>query len=649
MTESNPIRRVLGAALALALVAAGCGVSATDRSSSGGGDPAVTTTSVVIPDHDPREQADALDTWTVFVYLAADNNLEAEALADIEEMSEAANTRFLVLLDRSPDFSSGEVADLGDFDGTAWLDIQDGEIEAHEVDEVNTGDPETLAAFLADGYEAAPDGHHALVVWNHGGGWRGAAWDDSTDGDRLEVAELASGIADGLERAGVDALDLIGFDACNMATYEVAASLAPHAAYLLASEETEPGTGWNWTDLATPAHGTTTRDLAAAVIDGYVGENDSSGSTDTTLSLLDLTQVPLLHEATNDLLDALRGDGAEQVGRIGAARASAQSFARHANPAQDFHLVDLGDLADQLRQVEATRDVAVTFGHAIDQVVVHTSAGPAYPRASGIAAYFPPNSEVADAAYQEAALTPAWTDVLVAFYQAAQAVDGADLPLFTDPDRLFEDEDVIAADDGLTLEAEVQAGGGAMVTDAGIRWGEVDLDDANLVTWFGRRNATVDGDRLRGTYDWTVLELTVDGVTSTAYAQEHVDERGEIDLIEVPVRIHEDSDTFDGNLVITLAKGRTHTRFVIESVSGAYAELTPTAGQTFTPLLARQDLTTFDTTWIPTLAAGERFDATAPIEHAYVRLEAMAPIMAGLNLIDITGNEDTMYYGTASP
>ena len=40
--------------------------------------------------------------------------------------------------------------------------------------------------------------------------------------------------------------DLIGFDACLMATVEVAKVIEPHAKYMIASEEIEPGHGWLW-------------------------------------------------------------------------------------------------------------------------------------------------------------------------------------------------------------------------------------------------------------------------------------------------------------------------------------------------------------------------------------------------------------------
>lgn len=56
-------------------------------------------------------------------------------------------------------------------------------------------------------------------------------------------------------------LDIIGFDACLMAMYEVGSTLAPYGHYLLGSELLEPGHGWDYASLA----GITQRVTAAGV------------------------------------------------------------------------------------------------------------------------------------------------------------------------------------------------------------------------------------------------------------------------------------------------------------------------------------------------------------------------------------------------
>lgn len=110
-----------------------------------------------------------------------------------------------------------------------------------------------LADFLARGIEEYPAERYALILTDHGGGWPGVGPDESAGHDILDLQEIHDGIAAGLEAAGLDKLDLLGFDACLMATYETASAMAPLADRMLASQELEPGHGWDYRVLSNVA------------------------------------------------------------------------------------------------------------------------------------------------------------------------------------------------------------------------------------------------------------------------------------------------------------------------------------------------------------------------------------------------------------
>ena len=67
--------------------------------------------------------------------------------------------------------------------------------------------------------------------------------------------QVADGVRRGLAStaAGATQLDIIGFDACLMAQNSVSVTLAPLAHYLLASQELEPGHGWDYNSLRAAA------------------------------------------------------------------------------------------------------------------------------------------------------------------------------------------------------------------------------------------------------------------------------------------------------------------------------------------------------------------------------------------------------------
>ena len=79
--------------------------------------------------------------------------------------------------------------------------------------------------------------------------------------------------------------DIIGFDACLMATLETALVAEQYGDYLIASEAVEPGTGWyytNWLSALSENPAIDSLDLGKQIIDDYV---KMSGNSQTTLSI----------------------------------------------------------------------------------------------------------------------------------------------------------------------------------------------------------------------------------------------------------------------------------------------------------------------------------------------------------------------------
>jgi hypothetical protein len=89
-----------------------------------------------------QPHTDEPGAWTVMVYMDGDNNLEGAALEDLLEMGDATNTEFVVLLDRSPGYASGDLLGLGDFTDSVLLHVADGQAEMLDTPgEVDMGDP----------------------------------------------------------------------------------------------------------------------------------------------------------------------------------------------------------------------------------------------------------------------------------------------------------------------------------------------------------------------------------------------------------------------------------------------------------------------------------------------------------------------------
>ncbi len=224
--------------------------------------------------------------WTVMIYISADHgagpdgivgtqddgNLEPFAYKDLKEIEEAggsdADVNVVVMVDGNQllrqgtvDAQNNLISVPGTLGGT-WRFQVGGEVDERYVrlithggdnpflgspspstpPDVNMGDPGSLAAFITWAKSRYPAQKYALVLWDHGLGWKGFGWDDTFEGqhedsDALFMGELSVGLAG-------HSFELIGFDACLMAMIEVAYQVEPYSNYMVASQELEAGDGW---------------------------------------------------------------------------------------------------------------------------------------------------------------------------------------------------------------------------------------------------------------------------------------------------------------------------------------------------------------------------------------------------------------------
>lgn len=643
--------RLRAAALVLVplmVLAAACG---DDTGGSNGnlaewlpGDP--TTTTTIIDTSILHEPGD----WTVFVYLAADNDLEPFALEDLAEMEAATGVEFIVLIDRHPGYTDAPAGSLGDFDDTRLLRIRDGAVEVVGTPgELDTSDPAVLADFVADGLTNYASERNALVIWNHGASWHGAAVDETSGGSLLDLDDITSAVTEGLDRAGVDRLDIIGFDACLMATYEVAANLAPVARTLLASEELEPGHGWNWEAVSAPGGKTSTVELGQSIADGFLAQSVEDRTSGITLSLVDLDHIATINDAFIGLADAVDADAAGLVGRVGAFRGRTLGFGRDPDPRYDYQLADIGHLARLMGQIDGLAAEANQLKSAIDQAVLVNVVDNSMGAATGLAVYFPPLQELGRPGYEVIGAIEPWTRFLRSYYVGAESIPTSALPYFLDEDRYLEDDQVDFTDDLLSLSAEVAPGTGVNISSVKVFWGQVDLESEDLVLFFGERPATIEGDTVSADYDWRYLVIS-DGVNEApAYSQLHHGPDGRLQRMVVPITYRRGSEAVRGSLVLGVTGGDVSSQtFFIYGSANNVAEIQVVPGDVFVPSMLLQDLSDFSTQWIDSTSVPLAAEADN-LDYFLRRLEPFTPVMVELAMTDINGDQDFIFHGTASP
>lgn len=565
---------------------------------------AVAAVFVIIPSSGNDDaQAVAVDTdvrdpgsWTFMVYMIGDTDLEPYALDDIAEMASVGSTddvNIVALVDRSPDYTTDPAVDLADWEDTVSFLVEKDHLQVvDELGERNMGDPATLADFVADTAAQFPADNYGLVLWDHGGGWIGMGPDETDDYDILSVPEIGQGIADGLEGAGIDKLDLLGFDACLMATYEVASVMADHADYMVASQEVEPGHGWNYEELAVIADNpqTTAPELGEAMVEGFALQADEEGtSAGITLGLFDLAQIGAVQEAVTQLADAYEADPDGLGPEFATAQSDVLEFGRSPDPELATNQIDLGSYAGNLAasggpEIDAAAD-AVT--EALEAIVMNETAGPAMAGASGLSIYFPETEEYFSADYMDLTdLVPAWPGALAAFYDSgSRLADGVRAQFATGEDAT----DVSFGDDGVTFTAYLPAESAAAVISSTVSAGYRDGDDIVYVAEMPAA-LTIGEDQasMTATYDLTYLTLTNGDDTIAVYQDVSVDPDSGYRTIDVPLEyVAPDDDTYqDALLSIVVDEEGTIVGedFYLLDDSGMYGAMSPDPDATIYPV-----------------------------------------------------------------
>ena len=320
---------------------------------------------------------------TVMVYMCG-SDLESgygAASADIEEMLEADlgdNVNVVLETGGASEWSFSPEADPST--RQRWV-LEDG--EASLVQDAGEGtmlDEDEVTDFCSWAAKEYPADRYILIFWDHGGGTIGGFGYDENypDASALTLSQLRNAI----KASGV-AFDMVGFDACLMATVECAWAMEPVADYLVASEQTEPGDGWSWTGFLNQLGSdpsTATTDLGKTIIDDFSAHYAETGEEDTTLSLIDLCEISRVYERLSSFLDeaadSIEADNALFTTMSGA-RSRAKSYAE--DSVDQVDLVDMVDRSDFEGADDVSEAVASCVKYRSD-----TSSG-----SNGIAMYFP--------------------------------------------------------------------------------------------------------------------------------------------------------------------------------------------------------------------------------------------------------------------
>jgi len=282
--------------------------------------------------------------WNFLVYIAANNNLFPFVKKNIEELERIGSNKYLNIFFQLDNFGKKEV--------TRYF-VEKG--KSRVVERVTSppisvsGTPENLFDFVRSSLKKHPADRLALVLWSHGSGikdfnvWRrmfspryhselfefdsktnlyevdksfyiprGIGYNDIAN-TYLNNPDLKKSLHRiSTELLGGKKIDILAFDACNMAMVEVGTQVRGDIAHMIGSEEIIPARGFDYFNILKPLQfgALTTKEFANHIVKTY-GETYNKHFADLTLSSIDLQHFDLLEQnidATSLLLLALTGD-----------------------------------------------------------------------------------------------------------------------------------------------------------------------------------------------------------------------------------------------------------------------------------------------------------------------------------------------------
>ena len=281
-----------------------------------------------------------------------------------------------------------------------------------ENDNLNMAEADTLKDFLQWGFAYAPADRYALILWNHGAGpLLGVCMDEQYKAadsglNTLSLKDLDEALAGSPFRDRK--LMFIGFDACLMCTLEVAAQVSPYADYMIASQETEPASGWDYSFLKEMTGQEDGRTWGERIVAAY-GASQAETVNTATLSCLDLGKTgSVLAE-----LDAFFSGLTEQITpetypAYTRCRADTKAFGTQTTSA--FDLVDLTDLVLRYEKKELADGTALR-GALAEMIVCFCAENTDH--TNGLSIYYPFENKARyiaswSSAYQQSSFSPAY-------------------------------------------------------------------------------------------------------------------------------------------------------------------------------------------------------------------------------------------------
>jgi len=305
------------------------------------------------------------------------SDLESEfgaATTDLVEMLDSGlhsrNANVLILTGGAKRWMNDAIPE---YEVLLWQ-LADGQLnEIKSMGNANMGNPETLKDFITFSMDNYPAEKYGLIMWDHGGGAiAGFGHDENFDDDYLSLLEMQKAF----EESGLrhNKLEFLGFDACLMATVEMAIVASDYAHVMIAAEDLEPGDGWDYVFLNALNQNPQIDGFALGeiIVDTFMDFYGPDSDEILSLSVVDLSKVKPVMDAMGKLMakanydlqpprnNSRRAAPAPGVfSDLATRRAETKTFGEGSPRDNYSDMVDIGDMALLLKDMYPRESGAV--------------------------------------------------------------------------------------------------------------------------------------------------------------------------------------------------------------------------------------------------------------------------------------------------
>jgi len=365
------------------------------------------------PDSKFGENYNPNDTWAIYWYICGsaletghpgtdgDGNVSGgKASEDLGELMQVSLPKNVTVVIETGGTKIWQTPGIAAGVNSRYVYDSDGLKLVETLPQSDMSDSATVESFLRFCNDNYPADHRGVIFWDHGGGSIKGVIFDEYSGRSMKLPELRKAFEAVCTPSEDDPpYEFVGFDACLMATIDVAEKLNGVARWMIASEEFEPGCGWNYRFMQNLADspGLNGGHLGKAVCDAFYSDCVARNvAADVTMSLINLTHV-------GGLLEAYAKVGTELFSKVSADQSNLGLLERSAMKAENYggnngwdgymNMVDLGDFTVKTEASGLLEKYPPELYSALNDCVIYQVKGSLMGGANGLSCYYNYNGD----------------------------------------------------------------------------------------------------------------------------------------------------------------------------------------------------------------------------------------------------------------